>query len=144
MDDSIRVQDSPSFAALHETLLDRYISVCYSLAVRGADEEPGLMSLVRDIERCWLASAHNWSALFALLTSGSAAGAAVAEVYRHWKELDAVESGVGYAGWLLGQGLAREGLEVVQSVQPEEAKEIVSQKWREVLATHETAEDLGV
>lgn len=124
------MQDSPSFAEVHSTLLERYISLSAS---NPETSDADLVTLVRHIKRSYLPTAHTYSHLFALLIPVPAANQAVSEVYHHWTVLDPVESSVAYAAWLLKTGRASEAVGVVQGVRGEEAKEEVGRRWREVL-----------
>ncbi|THH29933.1 hypothetical protein EUX98_g4250 [Antrodiella citrinella] len=136
LNESIRIQDSPAFTEVHETLLDRYIEVSYS----SSSDDKALLALVRQIKHAYMPTAHTWSHLFDLVAaSESEAVKGAAEIYYHWTQLDPTESTVAYAGWLLRRDRAKEALDVVQSVRDEGVKEVVARRWRELLGANDLA-----
>lgn len=131
---------------MHEALLDLYASALFTTAATTSPSDTDLLAAVRHIKTAYMPTAHTWAHLFTLVTSTSASPTAtasntsnaplraLAEIHRHWSQLDAIESSVSYASWLLkSQKKAKEALEVIKGVKGEEEKEVVERRWREAI-----------
>ncbi|KAI0093162.1 U3 small nucleolar RNA-associated protein 6-domain-containing protein [Irpex rosettiformis] len=136
LNESMRMQDAPSFRIVHNGLLHHYLSTT------------PLKTLTdfRQLVTSCLPDSSTYAECFRSLTCSTStssndditANAVLKEVYETWKRLDVVTSSLEYASWLVSHGEGKEASEVVLRARAEvgmgERREALDGGWRAVLA----------
>lgn len=137
LNESMRMQDSPSWRDVHEGLLVRYATYTLANSPECKTNEAESLSFIKRIKRDFLPSQAVWEACFTLISSStSPSAAALNQVYTFWCSLDRPNASLAYAAWLLEAGRSKESVQVISECLAQLSggeKEEVERRWRAVV-----------
>ena len=129
----MRMQDSTSFRAVHDGLLQRYASL--ATHIPSAKDR---LSLFRKATASYLPDAPTYAAWFqaeTALPDEAQSADMLREIYHAWKRRDALQATLAWAAWLLRRGRGKDANDAVQSARAQAGaqRQALDDEWRKVL-----------